>query len=715
MSGSPGAHSAVPVAQPLQPHDPRRIGPYQVLGVLGAGGMGQVYLAAGPTGPVAVKVVHPGLAPDREFRARFAREVEAGRRVRGPWTAAVVDADPDASTPWLATEYVPGVPLRQAVATAGPLPPPVVAALAAHLARALVTIHQAGLVHRDVKPGNVLLTADRPKMIDFGISRALDGTRMTTTGMTVGTPAFMSPEQADGAELSTASDLFSLGSVLVWAATGTGPFGEDSPVVLLRRILTTQPGLGALGGPVRDMVAECLRRDPAARPTAAQLADRLPPAPTGPGWLPPAVAALLPDPARIPGPVPGPIPWSPTPAPVSPAPLPQRPVSRRGLLLGLGAVLGAVAVGGVGAAAAGLFDGGGPAVDTPGGGPTAPGVPRWTYPTRGPVGSLAAGDGVVHAAGADAVVQAIDVRTGRARWAYSLRARAGRHTPVVADGAVHIDDDSVTVYALDAAGTLRWEADGRLIAAGDGFVLASTTDDAARDQVTAYNAVTGEERWSSPVDGALSTGFALDTPGAAAGGRAHVGLTGAVRTLDLATGAAVWEQSLPELTTVTVAGPTVYCTGGAATGLSTLVAFDAATGRERWRRTVEDRYGEIAVHDGTVYVAAGHGVGLSALDAQTGEPRWELGRGTPFTRAMYGTAPVVAGDTCYIGGVRIGGLDARPAFTLFAHATGTGEERWALDLALDTGYTASIALVGDTVVLGSERFDAASGAIVGIA
>jgi outer membrane protein assembly factor BamB len=145
------------------------------------------------------------------------------------------------------------------------------------------------------------------------------------------------------------------------------------------------------------------------------------------------------------------------------------------------------------------------------------------------------------------------------------------------------------------------------------------------------------------------------------------------------------------------------------------VAYDAATGRERWRRTVENRYGKIAVHDGTVYVDGGHGVGLSALDAGTGAPRWELGRGTPYTRAMYGTAPVVGGDTCYVGGTRIGGLDADPAFTLFAHDTATGEERWSVDLALDTGYTASIALAGDTVVLGSERFDATSGAIVGIA
>ncbi|TWF82432.1 serine/threonine protein kinase [Pseudonocardia hierapolitana] len=700
MTIMPKVHAAAAV-QALHPTDPHRIGPYQVLGVLGAGGMGQVYLAAGPSGLVAVKVVHPALAPDRQFRTRFAREVEAGRRVRSPWTAAVVDADPDASTPWLATEYVPGVPLSQAIATTGPLPPPTVAALAAHLARALAAIHEADLVHRDVKPGNVLLAADRPKMIDFGISSALDGTRMTSTGMAVGTPAFMSPEQADGAELTTASDLFSLGSVLVWAATGTGPFGEGSPVTLLRRILTAEPALGALTGPVRDLVAECLHRDPAARPTAAQLAERLPPAPVGTGWLPSGVAALVTAPATNPG-------------PMTPPPPPARGVSRRGLLAGLGAVLGTAALGGVGATAAGLFrTGPGPATGAPAG-PTRTATPRWTYPTGGPLTCMVAGDGVVHAAGADAVAHAIDVRTGQARWTYSLRGGGSSHPPAVVDGAVYIDDDRMTVYALDATGALRWEERGRLIAAGAGTVLAATTED-ARNHVTGYDAATGRVRWKSVVDGAPWEGFALDTPGAAADGRAHVGLKHALRTLDAVTGTTLWEQPLPDLDTVTVAGPIVYGTGGSPTAHSTLVAFDAATGRELWRRTVEDRYGRIAVHDDTVYVDGGNGVGLSALDAQTGEPRWELGRGTSYSRAMYGTAPVVAGDTCYIGGIRVGRLDPTPAFTLFAHATDTGEERFTIDLALDTGYTASIALVGDTLVLGSERFDATSGAIVGIA
>ena len=557
-------------------------------------------------------------------------------------------------------------------------------------------------MHRDVKPGNVLLAADRPKMIDFGISSALDGTRMTSTGMAVGTPAFMSPEQADGAELTTASDLFSLGSVLVWSATGIGPFGEGSPVTLLRRILTAEPALGALTGPVRDLVAECLRRDPAARPTAAQLADRLPPAPLGTGWLPPAVAALVP----APGPAPG---------PMTPPPPPARGVSRRGLLVGLGAVLGTAALGGAAATAAGLFRGGpGPATGTTGA-PARPATPRWTYPTGGPVSCMAAGDGVVHAAGADAVAHAIDVRTGQARWTYSLRAGGSRHTPAVVDGTVYLDDERLTVYALDATGALRWEARGRLIAADAGIVLAATTGDVARDQVTAYDAATGQVRWNSPVDSAPGAAFALDNPGAAADGRAHVGLENALRTLEAATGKTLWEQPLPDLVAVTTSGPIVYATGGSPTAHSTLVAFDAATGRELWRRTVEDRYGKIAVHDGTLYVDGGHGVGLSALDAQTGQPRWELGRGTSYSTAMYGTAPVVSGDTCYIGGIRVGRLDPDPAFTLFAHATDTGEERFTIDLALDTGYTASIALVGDTLVLGSERFDAASGAIVGIA
>jgi outer membrane protein assembly factor BamB len=376
-------------------------------------------------------------------------------------------------------------------------------------------------------------------------------------------------------------------------------------------------------------------------------------------------------------------------------------------LVGLGAVLATAAAGGAAAAAAGLFRGAEPVAAAP----ARPLAPRWTYSTGGPVSCLAAGDGVVYAAGAGAVAHAVDVRTGQARWTYSLRGGGSRHTPAVVDGTVYLDDDRLTVYALDTTGALRWEADGRLIAASAGIVVTSTTGDTSRDQATGYDAATGEVRWNSPI----GSSFALDNPGATSDGRVHVGLENALRTLDAATGETLWEQPFPDLATVTAGGTTVYGTGGVATGDSVLVAYDAATGRERWRRAVEDRYGEIAVHDATVYVDGGHGVGLSALAAETGEPRWELGRGTPYTRAMYGTAPVVAGDTCYIGGIRVGGLDADPAFTLFAHDTATGEERWSVDLALDTGYTASIALVGDTVVLGSERFDATSGALVGIA
>jgi len=674
-STAPAAPAAVSAPHP---DDPRTIGPYRVLGVLGAGGMGQVYLATGPSGLVAVKVVHPALATDPEFRTRLEREVAAGRRVRSVWTAAVVGADPDAAAPWLATEYVPGIPLHLAITAAGPLPPPAVAALAAHLARALAAIHEAGIVHRDVKPANVLLTADRAKLIDFGIAAALDGTRMTRTGMTVGTPAFMSPEQVEGATPSTASDVFSLASLLVWAATGTGPFGEGSPVTLLRRIRTAEPALGALTGPVRDPA----RRVPAPRPRRPAdrgAARRSPPArPVRARLAPAAVAALLPDPATFPVPPP-----------------PARGVSRRGLLAGIGAVLGAAAVSGAGLiAAGGARSGPAPATPAP---PPGPARTRWRYATRGAVRGLAAGAGVVLAAGADAAVHAVDVGTGQARWTYALRAGARRITEA-GDGAV-VDDGSF-VYALDAAGALRWEARGNLVAAGSGIVLAETLDDAADRRVTAFDAVTGEVRWHSPVDGPLGMVFALGNPGAAAGGRAHVGLSHALRTLDAANGTILWERPVPDLVSVVAEGSVVYATGGAPTAHSTLVAYEAASGRELWRRTVADRYGEPVVHEGTVYVDGGHGVGLSALDARTGEPRWELPRGALLTTAVYGTPPVVSGNTCYVGGVRIGRFDPG-TFTLFAHATDTGEERFSVDLALDTGYTATIALVGDTVVLGA--------------
>ena len=211
------------VAPQLQPGDPQKVGPYWLLGLLGSGGMGRVFLARSPGGRlVAVKVVRAELAGQAEFRNRFAREVAAAQKVSGLFTAPVVDADVDAPVPWLATAYVPGPSLAGAITRHGPLPAPSVLALAAGLAEGLAAVHAAGIVHRDLKPSNVLLADDGPRIIDFGISRAVEATALTGTGVVFGSAAFMSPEQARGHRVGPPSDVFSLGAVLTFAATGQG-------------------------------------------------------------------------------------------------------------------------------------------------------------------------------------------------------------------------------------------------------------------------------------------------------------------------------------------------------------------------------------------------------------------------------------------------------------------------------------------------------------
>ncbi|MFE1960654.1 serine/threonine-protein kinase [Streptomyces sp. NPDC059479] len=283
--------------QPLEAGEPPTIGPYRLLGRLGSGGMGRVYLARSAGGrTVAVKVVHPHFATDEEFRARFRREVEAARRVgTGPdgprWSAPVLDADPEAAVPWVATAYVAGPSLTQAVAGHGRLPEESVRALGAGLAEALTAVHALGLVHRDVKPSNVLLSLDGPRLIDFGIARATDGTAsLTSTGVSVGSPGYMSPEQILGKGITGAADVFSLGAVLVYASTGESPFPGDSSAALLYKVVHEEPELGALRGDLRDLAARCLAKEPSARPAPDEVARAL--APGGAaglvaaGWLP---------------------------------------------------------------------------------------------------------------------------------------------------------------------------------------------------------------------------------------------------------------------------------------------------------------------------------------------------------------------------------------------------------------------------------------------
>ncbi|MFF3834490.1 serine/threonine-protein kinase [Streptomyces sp. NPDC002458] len=278
--------------QPLEAGEPHTIGAYRLLGRLGAGGMGRVYLGRSAGGrTVAVKVVHPHFALDEQFRARFRREVEAARRLGAQWTAPVLDADPDAAVPWVATGYVAGPPLSDAVTRHGPLPEYAVRTLGAGLGEALDAVHAHGLIHRDVKPSNVLLALDGPRLIDFGIARALGATvSLTSTGVSVGSPGYMAPEQIRGLDISGAADVFSLGAVLAYAATGLAPFPGDSSAVLLYKVVHEEPELGDLEGDLRELVAACLAKDPAERPAPVEIARRLAPggaaALVAPGWLP---------------------------------------------------------------------------------------------------------------------------------------------------------------------------------------------------------------------------------------------------------------------------------------------------------------------------------------------------------------------------------------------------------------------------------------------
>jgi len=262
--------------EPLSANDPQVVGEFQLRARLGAGGMGRVYLGYSRAGrAVAVKVIHPELARDEEFRNRFAREVAAARAVSGMYTAAVVAAGLGDDPPWLATAFVPGPSLSDVVAGNGPMPEAATWRLAAGLAEALGAVHACGLVHRDLKPANVLLAADGPHVIDFGISRAFDGTSVTVTGMVVGTPGYMSPEQAEGAQAGPASDVFSLGCVLAYAAAGNAPFGSGSAASVLYRVVKSDPDLAGVPGRLRSVIEACLVKNPAQRPGLAALATMI--------------------------------------------------------------------------------------------------------------------------------------------------------------------------------------------------------------------------------------------------------------------------------------------------------------------------------------------------------------------------------------------------------------------------------------------------------
>ncbi|WP_225859600.1 serine/threonine-protein kinase [Streptomyces albicerus] len=478
--------------QALRETDPRRIGPYAVLGRLGAGGMGEVYLAESGTGlRLAVKVVRAEHAEDRTFRARFRQEVRAAQTVggAGTYTARVVDADTEAERPWMATEFVDGPNLRDAVLDHGALPEDAVRLLAAALGEALVAIHAKGMVHRDLKPSNILLAADGPRVIDFGIVRALEATALTRTGVVVGSVGYVSPEQIrTGGQVGPPSDVFSLGAVLAYAASGREPFGEGKDAVILMRIMNRDFDLSGVPAGIRSLVEPCLSEAPVDRPTPAEVvaatghtAQSLRQS-VGPGWFTAA------------GPVGGDERWLPERgsgeresrveyvAPLTirdvPVAAPAAP-SRRRLLQGL-------AAGGLVAAGAGTGgwlwlrdrDAGGDAVRGKSGGSASPSkrsvaTPQpaamvWahgsieTHIDGGPVVALSPDADLVYFGGMDGRLRAV-APDGDGRW----ETRLGEaplwggwvgSSVVTADGAYCLHHDGpVKLCAVDPRGRVRWQ------------------------------------------------------------------------------------------------------------------------------------------------------------------------------------------------------------------------------------------------------------------
>ncbi|MFJ3408359.1 serine/threonine-protein kinase [Promicromonospora sp. NPDC090134] len=377
---APGS-GAAPQIHPLEPGDPQELGGYQLLGRIGAGGMGAVYLAETRTGrKLALKAILREHVQDPEFRTRFRREAAAAMKVRGRFLATLIDADPDGDQPWLAVEYVAGPALSAVVRTQGPLPEPDVRRMLAGVAEALRAVHQVGIVHRDLKPSNILLAQDGPFVIDFGIAQGSDSTSLTRTGLKVGTPAFMAPEQVRGSLATPAADVWALGAVALYAATGQRAFGEGDTTVVYYRVVHEEPDLSGCPEWLLPLVQACLAKDPEARPGLQEVLDFLNDVPadrrTGAAKILPAVpggadavdpdddvTALRDDETVVKA------------VPAAPAPEPEPEAPRRGLLKRPVTWLVAAAVvvivgGGTTAAVLGVGSGGAEADPTPSGSPS---------------------------------------------------------------------------------------------------------------------------------------------------------------------------------------------------------------------------------------------------------------------------------------------------------------------------------------------------------
>ncbi|GAA0596314.1 serine/threonine-protein kinase [Streptomyces crystallinus] len=629
----------------MEPDDPAAVGPYRLVARLGSGGMGRVYLGYSPSGrKVAIKVIRPEYVQDPAFRQRFAREVIASRAVSGFYTAGVVDADPEGPRPWLATAYIAGPSLQRAVQKSGPFPERSVRALGAALVEALTAIHGASLVHRDLKPANVLLAQDGPRVIDFGISRLCEHTGLTLTGTTIGSPGYMSPEQIQGLRVEPPSDVFSLGSVLAYAATGSSPFGEASVPALLYRVVNEQPDLQAVPTGLRDLIAWCLAKGAADRPELPALLHALtggrPPGELlAPGWLPEPWQGEETEPALPDAPTStfGP----PVPVPPSPEQPPTRAVGRRRVLY---SAVGALVAGGAAAAGWAL---------SRGGGPSGAGSTRWRFATTGTVLSYPriAGD-LVYAASNDGTLYALGAADGSRRWAYTTGAAIGS-APAVLGGAVYLGSDDRVLYSFDArSGAVRWRYTTQGIVhtpvVTGGVVYVGSAD----HRLYAVDAASGERRW------AFTAGNDTHSP-AVSGESVYVGSSDTrLYAVEAATGARRWSFT----TRGAVSGIPAVANGLVhfASTDGSLYAVDAGSGRQVWRFEGASVGAGPAIARGLVY--AGGGKQLHALEAATGKTVWT------FMAAGDVHTPAVAGAVVYVGSD-----DSR----LYALDSATGHELWS--------------------------------------
>ncbi|MFH9119875.1 outer membrane protein assembly factor BamB family protein [Streptomyces globisporus] len=681
------------MVEQLTQHDPRRIGPFEVLGRLGAGGMGLVYLARSASGRrVAIKTVRTELAEDQLFRVRFTREVEAARAVSGFYTAAVVDADPRAAVPWLATAYVPAPSLEEIVNECGPMPTQAVRWLAAGIAEALQSIHGAGLVHRDMKPSNVLVVEDGPRVIDFGIASGVSNTRLTMTNVAVGTPAYMSPEQArDSRSVTGASDIFSLGSTLVFAATGHAPFHGANPVETVFMLLREGPDLEGLPDDLRPLIESCMQMDATQRPSPADLQAQLAPhlfasggddSGTASAWLPSRATAMI-EARRGGGRT------APPAAPVSPPPPPRQPprAPERDTAWRSGADLrspsplaspspmsggpapsegpsAAPDSGPVRLPGAKVPIGPGPRAGDGRGAAAAHPAPAtgWVRPPAGVNGSPATAAVPPPGPAPDAAAPAPD------RWR-PWRFRMSNDvwgTPVVSGDLLYVT--SFEVHALDVGNGRRqfktrdvaWAmaVEGGRIHASDGPSL------------YALDATTGAEQWRLSTDAWV---YALK---ADRGTVLTATRGGGVQGWEASSGEKLWEVTGAQSDFETAeAGPVIHDGTVYVWQDARLRALDARTGLERWSYPIGDAAscGGVPVRvtpatDGYVYIAAGTRV--LAVETGSGRVRWHFEAPAVFlSPPAFAPGPAVTGGGVYL---------ADYLGTVYALDATTGKDRWRI-------------------------------------